>query len=292
MIIDSHIHRYPDAVIKDPASWAEAHNEFYWKTLVCPRQGKRSLQGWANREQLLSDMDDAGVKRAVILGWYWEHEETCRLQNDWHVQWIKKDPKRLITFASVQPRAGMQVLDDLERAYQGGIRGIGEVFPEVQGFRMQNPVWLKVVEWAIERKLPISMHVTEPVGHHYTGKKLVPLSDYQWLIEAYPDLKLILAHWGGLMPFYELNPAIKKAFKNVYYDTAASPLLYDYRVYRAVVDAVGSDKIVFGSDYPLCLYPKKKRVPNFTGIIEEIKAVGLSSVEFKKIMETNILKVL
>ena len=46
-------------------------------------------------------------------------------------------------------------------------------------------------------------------------------------------------------------PEVKEAFKNVYFDTAASPFLYSPRIYSQVSQLVGADRILFGSDYPL-----------------------------------------
>ncbi len=44
---------------------------------------------------------------------------------------------------------------------------------------------------------------------------------------------------------------VKQAMSNVFFDTAASPLLYSPQVYNQVIQLVGADKILFGSDYPL-----------------------------------------
>lgn len=287
MIIDCHTHRYPEEIFSNVNAWANTMREFYWKKLVLGSRGKKSIQGWATREKLLQDMDYAGVNKVVMLGWYWEHQATCKWHNDWHTKWLKKDLKHLIAFAAVQPRDGRGALEDLKRAVDNGAKGIGEIFPEAQGFKMNNKVWLKIIEFAIENNLPINMHVTEPVGHDYPGKLYQPLSDYQWLASEYPDLKLILAHWGGLLPFYELNPEIKETFKNVYYDTAASPLLYDSKVFKAVIDVVGAKKILYGSDYPLRVYPKKQKEPNFKDFINEINALELNKDTNRAIFSSN-----
>ena len=44
---------------------------------------------------------------------------------------------------------------------------------------------------------------------------------------------------------------VREAFKNAYYDTAATPYLYDDAIYSIATDIVGAEKILFGSDYPL-----------------------------------------
>ena len=56
---------------------------------------------------------------------------------------------------------------------------------------------------------------------------------------------------------------MRQDLQNVYYDTAASPLLYDQRVYRAVADCVGAERILFGSDYPLRVFPREQKEPDF-----------------------------
>tara|TARA_B100000965_G_scaffold303982_1_gene262738 strand:+ start:1588 stop:2481 length:894 start_codon:yes stop_codon:yes gene_type:complete len=290
-IIDAHVHHYPEEVFPNPKRWAEARGEHHWAHLVSSPSGKPSLQGWSNLDTLFTDMETAGIGKVVFQGWYWERLDTCNWHNDWQARWAKEHPEKIIALASVQPLAGNIAIDSLKSAYDAGLRGIGEVFPKAQGFSMQDATWLKMVEWAIEHTLPITLHVTEPVGHTYPGKVHAPLSDYQWLAETYPEATLIFAHWGGLLPFYELNHACHKAFKNVYYDTAASPLLYEPQIYQAVVDAVGADKVLFGSDYPLRLYPQEQSRPDFTSILEEIETSPLSEANKRKILFENAARI-
>ena len=291
-IIDSHVHHYSEGVFGNPGLWADEYGEGHWKELVLGEEGLPSLQGWASTEKLIGDMDEAGINKVVLQGWYWEHQETCNWQNEFYLECARKYPERLILFVCVQPRDGDWVLDDLKRAVDGGVRGIGEVFPAAQGFGMTDPVWLKVVEFAIEKNLPITMHVTEPAGHDYKGRVEAPLMDYVWLAKTYPELKLILAHWGGLLPFYEFNPYLKKVLKNVYYDTAASPLLYDQGIYRAVIDAVGAEKVLFGSDYPLRVFPKIQKDASFVESVKAVEGAGLTDEELEHVMGGNLKKLL
>ena len=53
------------------------------------------------------------------------------------------------------------------------------------------------------------------------------------------------------MPFYALMPEVAKALANVYFDTAATPFLYRDDMFRHIVEIIGADHILFGSDYPL-----------------------------------------
>ena len=286
MIIDCHVHRYPSEVSKDPVGFAKTRGEGHWLQLVAP-ENKTSIQGWADGDKMRADMETSGVDKVALLGWYWENQETCFLHNKWHAEWIKEDSGRFIAFAAAHALAGNRSIEDLKRARDLGFRGIGEIMPAVQGFSMRDPGWRKIVEFAIDEDWPVNFHVSEPVGRPHQGRFPTPFEDFQWLAETYPELKIILAHWGGLLPFHELNPFVRETFGNVWYDVAASPLLYDSRIFRTVVDTVGEDKILYGSDYPLLLYPALQKNPDFSSYLNEINASGLNERELKKILGDN-----
>ena len=285
MVIDCHVHRYPPDVFANPAAFANPRGEKHWQNLVTPENGP-AIQGWSDREKMLADMDCGGLEKAVLLGWYWEKSETCILHNKWHAEWIREDPDRFIAFAAINPLAS-KAIDELKAARDYGFRGIGEILPAVQGFSVRDPDWHEIVEFAIDSSWPINFHVTEPVGHPYPGKISTPFEDFQWLAETYPELKIILSHWGGLLPFYELNKHVRKCLSNVWYDVAASPLLYDSTIFRSAVDIVGSEKVLYGSDYPLRLYPSKQDTPDFSTFLDEIQNAGLTDAELKNILGDN-----
>ena len=68
---------------------------------------------------------------------------------------------------------------------------------------------------------------------------------------------------------------------NVFFDTAASPFLYDPEIYQIAVSILGVDKILFGSDYPL-LSPAR-----YFGEMEE---AGLTKPQIDKICGENAKK--
>ncbi len=292
MIIDAHIHMYPPEVAADPVGWARRMDEPYWGALVGDNPTGATIQGWATVEQLIADMDAAGVDRVVLQGIYFRHHRSCVAQNNWYLDWRRQYPDRLLGFATVQPLAGQAALDEVRRAVDGGLRGIGEILPYAQGHSIRDDAFLAVVELAIELDIPLCLHGAEPVGHAYPGRAYTPLQDYVWLAEQYPDLKLILAHLGGLLPYYELNRTIQKIMRNVYYDTAAVPLLYRPDVYPSIIGVVGAEKILYGSDYPLLLYPRRSRTPGFTELLAEIKNSGLSRDQLDLVLGGNMQRLL
>ena len=96
------------------------------------------------------------------------------------------------------------------------------------------------------------IHTNEPVGHVYPGKSPNTLSQIYALVRRFPDNRLILAHGGGGLFFYALlKKEVREALRNVYFDTAASPYLYDASIWETAARIVGVDKLLFGTDYPL-----------------------------------------
>lgn len=289
-IVDAHIHVYPSEVAADPAAWGRAHGEPGWTALVAP-PGRRSLQGWADPGALIADMDEAGVDACVMLGWYWERQETCDLQNGWYKDWIRAYPGRLFGFAAVQPAAGPRAIEGLERALDSGLCGVGESLPRAQGFALDDPLWRRVVEAAAGRRAPITLHATDPGAGPAAGPE-TPLDSYVALAREYPQATFILAHWGGGLALRDWSAAAEGLPPNVYFDTAASPLLYDSGAFRRAVARVGAARIVYGSDYPLILYPGESRRPGFGRFLGEINQAGLGAGDREAILGSNIRRLL
>ncbi|MEM2783153.1 MAG: amidohydrolase family protein, partial [Candidatus Hadarchaeales archaeon] len=89
---------------------------------------------------------------------------------------------------------------------------------------------------------------------------------------------------------------------NVYMDTAAwgnycEPSVYFYRVLRTICDMVGSDRILFGSDWPLTPKPllsEAQWVDKFRNPPPQVKAAGIefTSEEIEAILGRNAARVL
>ena len=290
MIIDCHTHAYPGELVTKPRAWALAQRESHWAELVAPLD-RPSIQGWSDLDSMLASMDAASVDQAVLLGWYWEHESTCRWHNEVMAQWMQAAPERLIGFAAIYPNEN--VIDQLDAAKRMGFRGVGELHMGLQDFHRASSHWQTMARWCVENHWPINCHVTEAAGHDHPGSIPTPLQNFVRLAETEPDLKLILAHWGGGLAFFEQNPNLRKTLKNVYYDCAASPLLYDMGIFKHMVELVGIDKLFFGSDYPLRLFPRLEKSPEMMRYIRTIREEsGLSELDFANLFGANFARMM
>jgi uncharacterized protein len=267
-VIDAHVHLYPPEVNRDPAGWAAARGERQW-ALMCARVRKatgRGVQGFPSVEELLRDMDAAGVDRAVLLGWYWEKHDSCVRQNRFYEECVRAHPDRLSGFAAVQAGAGEAALEEVRRAHGEGLIGLGELSPHSQGVAVDDPKWRAVLALAVELGLPVNLHVTDPDGGSYPGRVETPLVDFRAMAAEWPKVKFILAHWGGrLWRGGDLR-------ENVWVDTAATPLLYGSPIWDEGLAACGAGKILWGTDYPLELYPKEPGKGTCAGLLAEARA--------------------
>lgn len=286
-IIDAHVHLYPAEVSANPAAWAIRMQEPVWGALVTLDPGRRVCQGWADCDRLLRDMDAAGVERSILLGWYWERHETCVWHNRYYAECIRLHPDRLCAFATVNASAGPAALDEMRRAADAGCIGLGELCPRAVGASPLDPAWLEVFALAIELNWPVNLHVTDPVSRKFPGRVETPLDEFVTLAEQLPALRLILAHWGGGLALHELNPRCRRALANAYYDTAASPLLYDQRVYPAAVNIVGAGRMLFGSDYPLLVYSKSQTEPDLIRVTNAVRSSGLRAEDATAVLGGN-----
>lgn len=275
MIIDAHVHLYPPEVATDPAGWAAAGGEAHWAKLATRRRRDgRPVQTFPSVDELLRVMDEAGVDRAVLLGWYWETPATCAAQNRFYAECVRAHADRLSAFATVHPRAGGPATLEMVRRAQGeGLIGLGELSPHSQGFGVDDPVFADLLALAGELGWPVNLHVTDPASRPYPGRVETPLVDFVHLARAYPQTRFILAHWGGLPARAEDRETLAK-LGNVYYDTAASPLIYGNAIWPEALRVCGADRVLFGSDYPLNLYPHSEVAPELARFVAEACAGG------------------
>ena len=276
MIIDAHTHIFSPHVIEQREQYCSSDGCF--RMLYSKPDSKM-----CSAEELIRAMDSREISRSVVQNIGWESHQMCMRSNDYILESIGRYPHRLIGFCAIQPLEGAKALAELERCYKCGVKGVGELRPDAQGYdlcdtNLMNPI----VNHMIERGLVLSLHASEPVGHEYPGKGTMVPGILGRFIQAHQELTVILAHLGGGLPFYELIPEIKCALSNTYYDTAASPFLYSPAVYGALTRIVSLKKIIFGSDYPL-LDPIR--------VIDHIKSAGLSNVELDNILYNNSAKI-
>jgi len=191
----------------------------------------------------------------------------------------------LSAVATFHPSAGEKAMQELERAREEGFIGLGELCPEAQGYSHEDPVFVRVLWMAAGWGWPVTLHVTDPAAPDYPGRIATPLDKLVGLAAGHPSVKFIYAHMGGMLPVFEANRGVADSLRNVAYDTAACPLIYDRRALGAAANIVGAGRIVFGSDYPIL--PNGRLEPGFGPFIDWVEPAGFDSGEYAGIMGGN-----
>jgi hypothetical protein len=223
----------------------------------------------ADGDGLRGYLSKEGISKAIVVGFPFQDPGLLALSNDYLLELAKGD-YRIVPFVMSDLRDEKRGVEELERCIEKGARGLGEVAFYGEGFFVEQREGLdRLVAPLEEADLILMVHVNEQVGHGYGGKARIDFAELAAFVEAHPRLKIILAHLGGGLCFYEFMPELKRAFANVRYDIAATPFLYDKEVYRYLGSFL-SEKVLFGSDYPLL--PASRYLQDLMDLTEEVRA--------------------
>ena len=271
-MIDSHTHILPNKPNK--------LTEEFGKEKVLSEMFSNE-QKISTPDELIESMNLNNIQKSIILGYGWTNFSLLQASNQFNLNIAQKNTSKLIPFFSINPMFKGN-LEEMEKCINLGGKGAGEIHPSIQELDMyEKNIWKDSLKLLQENSLPLIIHSSEPVGHMYPGKGTTYPENIYKFIKLFPDNTIILAHWGGGLLFYELMEEVKEISKNVYYDTAASSFLYNPKIFELAIEIVGSEKIIFGSDFPI-LSPKK--------ILNEMK--NLKEQDLMNITEKNIKNIL
>jgi len=275
MIIDCHTHIFPEEVRRDREAFCQRDEGFS----SIYQSSKSKMVGV---EELIASMDESGIDRSVICGFPWEQPDLCSFHNQYLMESASRYPDRLIVFVTLLFSNPGWSGRELGQAMKDGARGVGEIAFYRDEMTSQDIHSMTPILTQMEKQgIPLLLHTNETIGHSYPGKGRTPLECFYDLILSFPTLPVILGHWGGGLPFYELMPEVAKTMTHVAYDTAASPFLYSKKIYAIASMMVGVEKILFGSDFPL-LSPRR--------YFKELEDSGLSKQDQEKILGLNFSK--
>jgi uncharacterized protein len=272
MIVDIHTHTFPEVIRNQRERFFPDEPAF---KLLYETPNARLVSA----AEIIASMDVEGVDLSVIFGFPWSDIDTCRLNNDYVLSAVQQHPDRLRGFSCVNPFLPGAAAE-VERCLAAGLSGVGELAFYRSG--IDDPCvdcLAPIMALCRQYEVPVMIHTNEPVGHRYPGKTPNTLLQIYRMAKAYPDNTFILAHWGGGIFFYHLlKREVKETLAKVYYDTAASPFLYEPAIYRLAAELAGVGKLLFGTDYPL-IKPER--------YYREIEASGLDAAQRKQVLGDN-----
>ncbi len=244
MTIDAHTHLFPPAQARARAAIAgrdAGFAEIYGDPAAAI----------ADAPALLAALHEDGIEAAVALGFAFASERDIAEQNEYLLAAACEAQGAIVPFATVNPALeGWE--REAERSLARGARGFGELRPGTQGWDPLGPEGSRLAALAGEAGAALLWHTSEPVGHRYPGKGGgVSPAELIEVATATPDVAMVGAHLGAGASFYLSMPEVREAVPNLRFDTAAAGLLYDSGTIARLVETVGADRVLFGSDFPL-----------------------------------------
>ena len=321
MTIDVHAHYVPASILKA----VEQNPSLYGSRLDGPPGAGGCLcydYGLTLRPfyHALLDLDDRwevmarqGVDRQVLSVWadlfgYGMPAEDGarwhRLMNDRLGEEVQEHSERLSMLASVPLQDAHRAATELEYGVKelGALGGV--VAPSIDGVNLGESPLEDFWAAAVELDVPIFIHPTQPVPAprtHNFGLNVIVQYIYDstvsvgtlifgGVLDRFPDLKLILSHGGGFVP-YQIG-RFDRIYRNMAPgEASAQPpsaylgrFWYDTIVHNAAAlsflrDLVGSEKILLGTDYP---FPVDDPDP-----IGSVGQVGFSAQEITQVTSGN-----
>ena len=174
-----------------------------------------------------------------------------RARNDGVLQLAEDSDGFFYPVCSVHPGDHHAALDEIDRVTAGGAAWL-KLHPNTQQFDVADPAVVAVVKRATENGLPVLFDAYSPWDANQPGK-------FVNVAMAVPDARLILAHAHGpgfpQLLVYDIVGRYPQWQRNVWIDISVTgPMLAGgpfAEQFAWVLRKVGTDRIIFGSDYPL-----------------------------------------
>ena len=287
LVVDFHVHMLEPEVFKASTN-KTVFTGFGAAPATAPRPGAQQLMGrMFDPAAEIEDMDARGIDMSVVSsstvlqGSSWADPNTdlalCRRCNDQAADWVARHPKRFVGSFVLPLQDVKLALQELERAVQALGLKVANISSSYNGLYMGDPAYHPFWE-AVERLgAAVWIHpegVRDPwfqryalwnsLGQSVEEAKVMASLIYEGVMTKFPRLRIVMAHGGGYFPHYmgrlDRNTANRpdtvrnaggstpSAFlRSFYYDSC----VYDPKVLQVLLERVGADRLVMGSDYPV-----------------------------------------
>lgn len=265
----------------------------------------------------IRDMDKAGVDLAVVSltcpnAFFGDEAVSVRaaqMVNDSMCEQQTARADRIAWIASLPWQYADAAVAELDRATAAGAVGV-MVIANIDGMNLTHPDFAPVWQAIDDRKLPVLVHPTAPLGTADMSLDeygLVPPIGFMidttlavsrmildGFFDRYPNLKVIASHGGATLPYlagrldrcHEMIPACSDSIsekpstylERIWYDS----VVYAQPALELCVSVGGSGQVLFGSDYP-------HNIGDMSGCLSRVNA--LPSDVAAKVRDGNALRI-
>ena len=246
MVIDAHCHIYPDA-IADKA--AHATGRFY--TLPATYDGRLSV--------LLEVGVQAGIDRFVVQSVATTPHQVSSI-NHFIAESVATHPDKLYGLGTLHPESEDQEAD-VRELIALGLKGV-KLHHDIQRFKIDDYRCLKIYELCERYGLPMLLHTGDSRYDYSNPNRLIPVLD------IYQNLRVVGAHFGGWSMWEEASELLKHR-ENFFVDCSSAFYALDDETVRRIIANYGTDRVLFGTDYPMWNVEEEKKRFDALGYGEE-----------------------
>lgn len=322
-IIDTHAHIIVPEILR------EAKPSEEWRPRVVWENGKQFVESGPKRigsairefvtpETILDELAESGVDAVLLCPWVSlvryeatpeESLDACQIQNDALSLLVRKYPNQIAALGMIPLQDVALAIKELERLMKSGLKGVeigthvNGVYPGDARFRpfweacesLAAFVFIHPVEGGGRAELR-DYYMWNVIGNPMETTVAAGHLILSGVMDAYPRLKILLAHGGGALPYLhgrldrgfkqrpEINRVISRPpteyLKQFYFDT----ITHDAAVLCELVNLVGADHVLLGSDYPFDMGNENP--------VDLVRAANLGTENEQKILSENAMQLL
>jgi predicted TIM-barrel fold metal-dependent hydrolase len=271
------------------------------------RIGSKHTNLWS----LIETMEASGITRNLISpndpGPEWfgnEALDVARESNDFIAAIVRENPERFFGIGVLPLPDVLSTLDEMKRGVQElGLKGF-LLYTNILGRFPDESEFSEVFSTAEALGVALLLHPAKPlssavfeqhemisaVGNMFEDTVALLRLILSGVLDRHPDLKLVCPHLGGTLPYVfgrlehqmnvlgrgprDLECSPQDYLKRIYFDIV-SP---QPSAMRLLIDIVGTNRLVFGSDYPW-VQP--------SAILDALKSLNLDSAKMTAILHGN-----
>ena len=256
-IIDSHCHIYPDKIAQKAS---DSTADFY--KMPSRLDGKIST--------LLEYGERLGIEHFVVQSVATTPSQVSSI-NKFIATAVDQSNGKFTGLGTLHPDSS-DVKADIDEIEALGLKGV-KLHPDIQKFKMDDHRMLKIYELC-EGRLPILMHTGDHRFDYSNPNRMKPILD------IYKNLTVIGAHFGGWSVWDDAVEQLS-GYENFYVDCSSTFYAMSPEKAKELITAYGTDKVLFGTDYPMWL-PENE--------IEMFMKIDLTEQEREDILYNNAAK--
>lgn len=259
-IIDAHCHIYPEKIAE-----RAIHGTDTFYGIVSKRKGTAI--------DLIDEKDKSGVDKFVVQSVATTPKQVKSI-NEFVASEVALYGDFMVGLGTLhQDSTDME--GDVLHILELGLKGV-KLHPDIQNFKIDQEKYFPIYSLCEKYNLPILMHTGDYRYDNSNPNRVVPI------LETFKNLTLIGAHFGGWSMYDEASRKLSK-YENFYVDCSSAFYALDKTDAKTIINRYGTDKVLFGTDYPM--WEAKDELEYFFSL-------GYKESENRRMLSENVRKIL